>query len=172
MINPGLYLVGKICHEADAESPPLMNPSSLRYHFFRNPSPLWQPAIALRYAVFVDEQKVPEEMEVDACDDAAHHLLVLDGEHDFVGVMRIVVKGKAGKIGRVAVARAWRRRGVGGEMMLRALDYCRTLGLESVTLDAQSYITGFYQRLGFVQEGEPFMDAGIPHVRMTFAIAT
>lgn len=143
---------------------------NLSFHFFQMPSPLWKPVIELRYEVFVYEQKVPEEMEIDAYDEIAHHMLVEDSARNRVGAMRIVVKGKVGKIGRVAVASDYRRQGVGTEMMAQAVAYCRSLKLESVTLDSQSYITSFYARLGFVPEGETFMDAGIPHVRMSRAI--
>lgn len=118
------------------------------------------------------EQKVPEEMEIDAHDDTAHHMLVQDSEQNAIGVMRIVVKGNVGKIGRVAVDRDYRHQGVGTEMMLKALAYCRSLKLESVALDSQAYVTAFYERLGFVREGEAFMDAGIPHVRMSLAIGS
>lgn len=142
---------------------------NLSFLFFQQPSPFWQPAIALRYEVFVDEQKVPEEMEIDAYDDTACHLLVQDDKQNAVGVLRVVIKGVSGKIGRVAVARDYRHQGVGSEMMVRALAYCRSLKLESVALDSQTYVTAFYERLGFVQEGEAFMDAGIPHVRMSLA---
>jgi predicted GNAT family N-acyltransferase len=145
---------------------------NLSFRFFQLPSPLWQPAIGLRYEVFVVEQKVPEKLEIDALDDMAHHLLVQDGDQNSVGVMRIVIKGNVGKIGRVAVVRKYRRQGVGAAMMKNALAYCRSLNLASVSLDSQTYITAFYERLGFVREGEEFMDAGIPHVHMSLAIGS
>ena len=145
---------------------------TLDFQFFQLPSPLWTQVIALRYEVFVFEQKVPEEMEIDAHDATAHHMRVQDGNQHCVGVMRIVIKGNSGKIGRVAVARDYRRQGVGTEMMVKAVEYCRALKLDSVTLDSQSYVTAFYERLGFVREGEPFMDAGIPHVHMSLVIGS
>lgn len=144
----------------------------LSFRFFRKPSSLWQSAMELRYEVFVVEQKVPEALEIDALDDTAHHLLVQDGEQNCIGVMRIVIKGNIGKIGRVAVAREYRRQGVGAEMMEKALGYCRSLGLASVALDSQTYITAFYERLGFVREGGEFMDAGIPHVHMSLVFGS
>lgn len=151
---------------------PRLSMLNLDFQFFQRSSPLWKPAIALRYEVFVSEQKVPEEMEIDAYDEIAHHLLVRDGNQNSVGTMRIIIQDRVGKIGRVAVARNYRRQGVGTEMMLKALAYCRALQLESVTLDSQSYITSFYAHLGFVAEGEPFLDAGIPHVRMSRIIGS
>jgi predicted GNAT family N-acyltransferase len=143
----------------------------LSFRFFHLPSPLWKSAIGLRYEVFVVEQKVPETLEIDVLDDAAHHLLVQDGEQNCIGAMRIVIKGNVGKIGRVAVAREYRRQGVGAAMMEEALAYCSALKLDSVALDSQSYITAFYERLGFVREGDEFMDAGIPHVHMSLTLA-
>lgn len=145
---------------------------NLSFQFFQQPSPLWKPVIALRYEVFVSEQKVPEAMEIDAYDEIAHHLLVRDGNQHSVGTLRIIIQGTTGKIGRVAVARDCRRQGVGSAMMIQALAYCRALQLESVILDSQSYITPFYEHLGFVEEGAPFLDAGIPHIRMSRAIGS
>lgn len=145
---------------------------NLSFLFFQQPSPLWQSAITLRYEVFVFEQKVPEEMEVDAYDETAHHLLVWDSHQNSVGTLRILVQGRTGKIGRVAVAPSYRRQGIGTMMMLKSLAYCCAMRLESVTLDSQSYITPFYEHLGFVEEGGPFLDAGIPHIRMTRVIGS
>lgn len=143
---------------------------SLHCSFFQLPSPLWQTALALRFEVFVHEQKVPRELEIDAYDRMAHHLLARDEQQNGVGTLRIVVQGEAGKIGRVAVAAPYRRRGTGLRMMRMALEHCRALGLSSVVLDSQTYIIPFYERLGFVREGEIFMDAGIPHIRMRLAL--
>ncbi len=140
---------------------------SLKFQFFRQPSPLWTAAVALRYAVFVHEQQVPEELEIDEQDAGAQHLLVQDGTGLALGTLRILVKGKIAKIGRVAVAAEARNQGIGTEMMRRTLAYCRSLHLESVALDSQTYITPFYEKLGFLVNGEVFMDAGIPHIHMT-----
>jgi predicted GNAT family N-acyltransferase len=135
--------------------------------FFRQPSPLWPVAIALRYAVFVQEQRVPEELELDDEDASAQHLLVQDSTGSALGTLRILVKGKTAKIGRVAVVREARQQGIGMEMMRRALAFCQDLNLESVALDSQTYITPFYEKLGFRATGDEFMDAGIPHIHMT-----
>jgi ribosomal protein S18 acetylase RimI-like enzyme len=122
-INPSRYLIGRICHEKDTNHVVIithwLDMPNLNYRFFQRPSPLWKSAIKLRYEVFVLEQKVPEEMEIDAYDETAHHMLVQDSNQNAVGVMRIVVKGTTGKIGRVAVAGEYRHQGIGTEMMLK-----------------------------------------------------
>lgn len=143
---------------------------TLDYRFFQLPSSLWRAAIDLRFEVFVAEQKVPPEMEIDEYDETAQHLLVRDENQVAVGTLRILLKDGEGKIGRVAVAAAHRHRGIGTHMMRLALEHCRSLGLAAVALDAQTYIVPFYQHLGFVREGETFMDAGIPHVHMRLAL--
>ncbi|MDP1898268.1 MAG: GNAT family N-acetyltransferase [Sulfurimicrobium sp.] len=140
--------------------------------FFRQPSPLWTAAIGLRYAVFVQEQQVPEELEVDAEDASAQHLLVRNGAGHALGTLRILTRGKAAIIGRVAVAAEARHQGIGTEMMHQALAYCHALHLESVALDSQTYITPFYQKLGFKITGDVFMDAGIPHIHMIHSFQT
>jgi predicted GNAT family N-acyltransferase len=140
---------------------------NLSYTFFQLPSPLWQAALDLRLEVFVREQGVPEDMELDAHDRTAYHLLARDERHNAIATLRIVVKEDEGKIGRVAVVANQRRQGIGAIVMGMALEHCRLLHLTRVTLDSQQYVIPFYERLGFTCEGECFMDAGIPHVRMT-----
>ncbi len=142
----------------------------LCFTFFRKPSTLWDEAIALRMRVFVDEQGVPEDMETDVYDETADHLLVRDGGRIAVGTLRIAMIGATGKLGRVAVAATHRRRGIATLMMAAAVSHCRTLGLKSMELDAQTYIAGFYQGIGFTPVGAEFMDAGILHVHMVRAL--
>lgn len=143
---------------------------TLDIQFFRQPSPLWPAAIGLRHAVFVEEQKVPEELELDDEDASAQHLLARDAEGHALGTLRILIRHSTAKIGRVAVAAAARQQGIGTEMMRRALEFCRASQLESVALDSQTYITPFYEKLGFRADGEVFMDAGIPHIHMTCSL--
>ena len=131
---------------------------------------LLDACIALRIAVFVDEQDVPIEEEVDAHDHTdALHVAALDDD-TVVGTARIVpVDGKA-KIGRVAVARSHRGTGLGAALMRATMDRARTRGVSSMVLDAQTQAIGFYERLGFTAEGPEFDDAGIPHRRMVLVV--
>lgn len=120
----------------------------------------------LRRIVFIEEQGVSEADEVDGLDAAAIHLLAWDGDAP-VGTARLLVTGATGKIGRVCVLPAARGTGLGAALVRAALDVLRDQpGVTHASLGAQVPATGFYARLGFVAEGEVFLDAGIPHRRM------
>ena len=129
-------------------------------------------ALQIRFAVFVEEQKVPADEEIDDYDsDALHLVAVADEDKAIIGTLRIVDKGEGiAKIGRVAVLSAYRGRGVGHTLMRQALSEARKTGATFVLLDAQVFVIPFYARLGFVAEGPVFDDAGIPHRRMTLAL--
>jgi predicted GNAT family N-acyltransferase len=119
----------------------------------------------LRRTVFVLEQKVPAEEEVDADDLTAIHMVALM-EGEVAGVLRIVRRPEHLKIGRVAVDSAFRGRGIAGGMMKRVLeDYADEAG-GRFFLTAQTDKVGLYERFGFKVFGEVFMDAGIPHLAM------
>ena len=119
----------------------------------------------LRYRVFVIEQKVPVELEWDAADATCLHALALDESATPVGTGRLLADGQ---IGRMAVLPQWRRCGVGGAILDFLLACAQGQNLP-VFLSAQTHALGFYERHGFVAEGDVFMDAGIPHRRMTLS---
>jgi predicted GNAT family N-acyltransferase len=123
-------------------------------------------AYALRREVFVLEQRVPEDLERDAEDAGAFHAVALDGGR-CVGTGRLVRQaGGVGRVGRMAVARDARRRGV-GDRVLEALEArARADGLREIELHAQRYVEAFYRRHGYAPEGDPFEEAGIDHVVM------
>ncbi len=128
-------------------------------------STLCNAAFRLRREVFVIEQHVPEEIEHDADDlTAIHFVAIAAGE--VVGTLRIVFKPEHAKIGRVAVDRDWRGKGIARVMMLAAMDHCRQQGVDRFYLAAQTDKLGFYEKLGFTAFGDEFMDAGIPHRSM------
>ena len=121
----------------------------------------------MRFAVFVDEQQVPADLEADEYDAAALHLLLLD-EETVIGTARIVDKGDGrAKIGRVAIIKEYRGRGLGDLLMRETLQIAKTQGYTSAILDAQTYAIPFYEKLGFAPQGPEFDDAGIPHRHMT-----
>lgn len=125
----------------------------------------WEAAQAIRFEVFVDEQQVPPELELDAYDATARHwLLTVDGAP--VGTARVVEKPDGWKIGRVAVRLPARGQGLGLALMRAILAEGQAEGASAYYLDSQEYAIPFYERLGFVAEGERFMDAGIPHFHM------
>jgi predicted GNAT family N-acyltransferase len=125
-----------------------------------------EACMALRFTVFVDEQGVPAEIERDEYDAAATHLLAtIDGKP--MGTARIVTKGDAGKIGRVCVLPAARGTGLGAALIAACMDQMADdPHITQAILTAQTSAIGFYEKLGFVAEGDEFEDAGIPHLLM------
>jgi len=123
---------------------------------------------AIRYTVFVEGQNVPIEIERDEYDRTAIHILAHDRASGVpVGVARIVDKGNGlAKIGRVAVVSEWRSKGIGNLLMRGVLGEAKAAGFTEAMLDSQAYVVGFYERLGFIAEGDEFEEAGIPHRRM------
>lgn len=132
-------------------------------------SPLMQKALALRFEVFVNEQNVPQDLEIDDDDQVAFHMLMLKGE-EAIATLRLLPYGESIKIGRVAVGRDWRMKGLGTRLMQQAIEHAIRGEFRDAILDAQLDSIPFYEKLGFKVEGEVFMDAGIPHKRMRFAL--
>jgi len=121
----------------------------------------------IRRLVFVEEQQVPLELELDDYDDTATHFLATDtltGQPS--ATARLLDKGHTAKIGRVAVLQNLRGQGIGLRLMESVLSESKQRGYRDAVLDSQTYAIPFYERLGFVAEGEEFDDAGIPHYRM------
>ncbi|AUX40387.1 hypothetical protein SOCE26_017870 [Sorangium cellulosum] len=131
----------------------------------RADSPLYAGALRLRREVFVDEQAVPEDIEADELDAVAEHFVVLDGP-EVVATMRLVPYGDALKVGRVAVRKALRGSGVGRRLMEEAIRVAAARGARALVLSSQVSAAPFYRKLGFVEEGPIYDEAGIPHVRM------
>jgi predicted GNAT family N-acyltransferase len=128
-------------------------------------SDLMRDAFELRFEVFVDEQGVPRELEVDEYDPGATHLVAIR-DHKVVGTLRMLEHGGTAKVGRVAVRAALRRTGIGARLMDRAAAIALERGFAEIVLHAQVAVAGFYRRLGYIEEGEPFDEAGIPHIAM------
>ncbi len=124
-------------------------------------------ASAIRFEVFVSEQNVPLEEELDAEDAWAIHVLACDGRGSAVGTGRLLGDGH---IGRMAVLRPWRGRGVGSAMLLALVDEARRRGNPQAVLSAQCHARAFYAAHGFVAEGDTYMDAGIEHITMRCAL--
>jgi predicted GNAT family N-acyltransferase len=119
-------------------------------------------ATPIRFAVFVEEQCVPREIELDEMDEKSLHAVALDNQFP-VGTGRLLPDGH---IGRMAVLRDWRGRGIGGQILGRLMDQARAAGHREVVLSAQVHATAFYRMHGFVEEGAEYMEAGIPHLNM------
>ena len=119
----------------------------------------------IRTTVFVEEQEVPLELEMDEYDAVATHFLLRDGETP-LATARLLDKHGLAKIGRVAVLKEARGRGLGLLLMQAVIEEAKRRGFTESVLDAQTYAVPFYARLGYIAEGEEFDDAGIPHFLM------
>jgi predicted GNAT family N-acyltransferase len=120
----------------------------------------------VREAVFCREQGVPKHEELDGLDDQALHLVASEPDGAIVGTLRLLLVAGEAKIGRVAVTRGWRRRGIASRMLEMALDGARERGCLRARLASQLQATRLYEEAGFTVESEPFEEAGIPHVWM------
>jgi putative N-acetyltransferase (TIGR04045 family) len=124
-------------------------------------------AVAVREQVFCREQGVAKSEELDGLDDRALHLVALEpGGRRVIGTLRLLLAAGEAKIGRVAVERDWRRRGIASRMLTMALAGARERGCRRARLAAQLQATRLYEAAGFAVESEPFEEAGMPHVWM------
>ena len=118
---------------------------------------------AVREKVFIHEQSVPLELEWDGLDDTAQHLLALNSAGEPIGCARLPGDGS---IGRMAVLKPWRGKGVGSALLRKAMLLYRQQGIKKLTLSAQVHAVSFYERAGFQVCSEPYLDANILHVDM------
>ena len=125
-----------------------------------------EAALAVRMRVFVAEQSVPAEEELDDEDATATHAIA---RHNglVIGTGRLLIR-EAGtcQIGRMAVDQPWRRRGVGGQLLLYLEQEAHNQGMNQAMLHAQEYVKSFYASHGYLERGEVFLEAGIPHIEM------
>ena len=120
----------------------------------------------IRFAVFVEEQGVPAELEMDELDAQCLHALAFH-ENLAVGTGRLLPDGH---IGRMAVLKARRGRGVGAALLQRLIQAARARGDREALLSAQVHALGFYRAHGFTPYGEIYEEAGIPHQAMRLAL--
>lgn len=126
-------------------------------------SPLRDDARAVREDVFVREQAVPAELEMDDMDALSVHAVAYDAQGRALGTGRLLPDGH---IGRMAVHAHARGMGVGSALLQALVERAWQLAYPRVALNAQVHALGFYARHGFVAHGPAFMDAGIPHREM------
>ena len=122
---------------------------------------------AIRTPVFIEEQLVAPDFEWDEVDKTAVHLLAsLDKQP--IACLRII---DYHKIGRMAVLKDWRRKGVGAALLREAVKICKAHGSKSIYLSAQTHAIGFYQHCGFKVTSEVYQDLHIPHVDMQLELS-
>ena len=125
-------------------------------------------ATPIRMEVFVLEQHVAPLEELDDMDAACLHAVAFDVQGRAVGTGRLLPDGH---VGRMAVSREFRGQGLGSAILARLVTEARGLGYHAVALHAQTHARGFYERHGFVAEGDEFEEANIPHILMRLAFA-
>ncbi|MFG2024403.1 GNAT family N-acetyltransferase [Streptomyces sp. NPDC048825] len=135
-----------------------------------------EACFAVRKEVFVSEQQVPEDLEYDAYDADAVHVLAVREDGVPIGAGRLLCGAAAvaktggdpgvGSLGRLAVLKSARGLGVGIALVQGIEDAARARGLTAVDLHAQTHALGFYERLGYVAYGPEYLEAGIPHQAM------
>ena len=123
-------------------------------------SELGESARQVREAVFISEQKVPRELEMDEHDASSRHVVARDADGGAIGTGRLLGDGH---IGRMAVLADWRGKGVGRALLERLLEDAAAKQMQHLALHAQTQASGFYRCFGFVEEGPEFIEAGIPH---------
>ncbi len=134
-------------------------------------SKTYQDALKIRYEVFVEEQKVPVELEVDDLEEQSHHVVLYQDDQP-LGTARIYHQGDGVyKIQRVAVLSSQRGHGFGAQLMQACEQKIQQLQGSKITLGAQLHALPFYEKLGYLVEGPEFMDAGIPHRTVTKTVA-
>lgn len=125
-------------------------------------------SLSIRKKVFVEEQQVPEEIEIDAFDQlngtCSHVLLSVDKVA--VGTGRVRLVDNYGKLQRVAILPDYRKHGFGKIIILKLEELAQELGATKSKLDAQVHAIGFYEKLGYTVQSDVFQDAGIDHVLM------
>lgn len=117
----------------------------------------------VRYAVFVEEQQIPADLEWDEKDKDAIHVIAVNDSDQPVATGRLLADGQ---IGRMAVVSEWRGKGVGRSILNLLLDAAHRRGDRIIKLSSQQTARGFYLKQGFIQTGGPYQEAGTQHVSM------
>lgn len=123
-------------------------------------------AFTLRKEVFVKEQGVPLNLELDEHDETAIHFLVNDGNKTIATARLREIEPKVGKVERVCVLNSYRGKRLGVLIMETVERYASEINYQKLKLNAQAYAVPFYEKLEYVVTSPEFMDAGIPHRAM------
>lgn len=142
----------------------MSNPFTVHLISWHDGEPLLR---AIREKVFIQEQHVPAELEWDSLDASCHHALALSASGDAIGCGRITPDGH---IGRVAVLPEWRGKRIGTAILELLVDYARSRHYQKVELNAQVQAIDLYNKFGFESMGKVFMDANIPHIKMSLQL--
>jgi len=129
-----------------------------------------EQVLQIRKKVFIEEQKVPVEIEMDEFDETAEHFIAyLDKEP--VGCGRIRYNNDFAKLERIAITKNHRKKGYGTQLTNYLIQYCKEKKIRKIVIHSQRYVLDFYRRFGFKIVGEPFDEAGIKHVKMILGLS-
>lgn len=124
-----------------------------------------QDAYAVRMKVFVEEQGVPQGIEIDEYEEQATHFVVYDNRVA-IGAGRFRRLDGIGKVERICILEAFRKTGAGKQLMEAIEGVMKQQGIRKAKLNAQTHAENFYHRIGYTTVSELFYEAGIPHVTM------
>ena len=126
----------------------------------------YKQAYAIRQKVFIEEQGVPRELELDEYDPMAWHALAFSGDQ-CIGTGRLIeLSQNAGQIGRMAVLTDFRGQGFGKAILMKLIELATNRGISMLTLHSQVSAIPFYEKFGFIVQGSIYEEAGIPHRNM------
>lgn len=117
----------------------------------------------IRTKVFIEEQRVPAELEWDGQDIDSTHFIACDSDNRILGCIRLT---PAGQLSRLCVLEQSRNQGIGSALVKAAENHAREQGMKEVFLHAQTHATSFYEAAGFSVNGGIFVEADIPHRQM------
>lgn len=129
-------------------------------------STIYKDALAIRYQVFVNEQKVPVTLEVDELETSSLHLVLYEKDQPIATARIYKLNEDTYKVQRVAVLPEHRKHGVGTKLMKAVEEKAKLNQTKQLTLGSQNSAIPFYKKLGYTISSEEFMDAGIPHHSM------
>lgn len=130
----------------------------------------FEEVFSVRKTVFVQEQNVPLEEEIDEHENQSTHFILYDGDRP-AGAGRFRLLDGIGKVERICVLKSLRGKGAGREIMQAIEQYAAGRSISKLKLNAQTYAIPFYEGLGYEVVSEEFMDAGIPHRTMIKTIS-
>jgi cystathionine beta-lyase len=119
----------------------------------------------IRRTVFVTEQHVPEDLEFDGLDNDAIHFIIYYNNTP-IGCARLRIYEDTAKLERIAILKKYRGNGYGTRLTEYLIEYCKNKNLYGIFLHSQTYVSNFYENLGFKPKGNTFYEAGLEHIAM------
>ncbi|CDL83780.1 GNAT family N-acetyltransferase [Xenorhabdus cabanillasii] len=143
----------------------------IKYSIGRQNPELIQQAFDIRRQVFTDEQGFAADIDIDGYDDIALHVVTYDDEKPIAVLRAITSDNNMLKVGRVAVLKKYRGRGIGHKVMEFIEDYGRKNNIAAIGLSSQYHAKPFYESLGYQARGEIYLEDGAEHIFMILDLA-